>query len=92
MQAHGGMRSLEAALRTPRFLQLRLGVGRVPPGGAMVEHVLGRFAGGELARLPELYAAAGEAMLWLLAAELDSAAALDYARHYLNQQRRFDIA
>jgi PTH1 family peptidyl-tRNA hydrolase len=91
IQAHGGLRSLAAVLRTQEFLQLRLGVGRPPQGQAMADHVLGHFASGEMSRLPAFYEAAGEAMRWLLAAELDSRTALEHARRFVNKEGRFDI-
>lgn len=91
IQAHGGLRSLAAVLRTQEFLQLRLGVGRPPQGQAMADHVLGHFSSGEMSRLPAFYEAAGEAMCWLLAAELDSRTALEHARRFLNKEGRFDL-
>lgn len=40
---HNGLKSIIACLGTDRFPRVRVGVGKVPTGGDMIAHVLGRI-------------------------------------------------
>lgn len=39
---HNGLKSIIRCLGTEKFLRIRVGVGRLAPGGDMIAHVLGR--------------------------------------------------
>ena len=49
---HNGLRSIEAALQSPDYARLRLGVGAQKPGEDLADHVLGPFEAEETLALP----------------------------------------
>jgi len=58
---HNGHRDIEAVLGTREYARVRIGVGAPPGGrGALVEHVLGAFSGGEAGRVEEALARCSE--------------------------------
>ncbi len=65
---HNGLKSVEAALRSPEYARLRIGVGEQPPGIDLADWVLGTFDPEEAAivraQLPKLVDVVGT---WLRA-------------------------
>jgi PTH1 family peptidyl-tRNA hydrolase len=59
---HNGLKSIIAELGSDRFPRLRVGIGDPVASGSAQQHVLGNFTVEERRRLPELEAAAGEAI------------------------------
>ena len=41
---HNGLKNIIAHCHTEEFMRVRIGVGKLPPNGDMIAHVLGRFA------------------------------------------------
>jgi PTH1 family peptidyl-tRNA hydrolase len=63
---HNGLRSLQAALRTPEFNRLRIGVGRPAGRADPADFVLRPFSGGERPEVPLLIDDAADAALSLV--------------------------
>jgi PTH1 family peptidyl-tRNA hydrolase len=59
---HNGLESIIAELGSDRFPRLRIGIGDPATSGSAQQHVLGDFTAEERRRLPEVEAAAGEAI------------------------------
>ena len=70
---HNGLKSLIERLGSDAFPRVRVGVGRVPGGGDMVRHVLGRFAPEDQAVMAEAVDRAAEAALAVLRDGLERA-------------------
>ena len=70
---HNGLKNIIAHCHTEEFMRVRIGVGKLPPNGDMIEHVLGRFAP-EDRRLVELsYERAAQAIDCILSEDVDKA-------------------
>ena len=69
---HNGMRSIIAALGTPEFPRLRIGIGAAPAGQDPAEYVLERFAPDERARLGDVVAQAADCVETVLKAGLEA--------------------
>jgi PTH1 family peptidyl-tRNA hydrolase len=59
---HNGVRSLMACLASPEFVRVRFGIGRPPASWKGADYVLSDFTRAEQAELPDLIAAAAEAV------------------------------
>jgi PTH1 family peptidyl-tRNA hydrolase len=59
---HNGLASIEAELQTDRYPRLRIGIGDPSGSGGAQQHVLNEFSAAERLRIPEISAAAGEAI------------------------------
>lgn len=59
---HNGLASIVSELGNERFLRLRVGIGRPPERGQVTEWVLAPFTPEEAQRLPEILAAARDAL------------------------------
>ncbi|HUY96047.1 MAG TPA: aminoacyl-tRNA hydrolase [Verrucomicrobiae bacterium] len=70
---HNGIRSLQAAWRTPEFLRVRIGIGRPPPDQDAIDHVLSRPQGVQRQAWPELMARAAAAALAIVEVGLPAA-------------------
>ncbi len=70
---HNGLKSLIEHLGSEAFPRVRVGVGRMPAGGNLVEHVLARFPPGERPVMQEAVQRAAEAALAVLREGLDKA-------------------
>ena len=70
---HNGLKNIIAHCHTEEFMRVRIGVGKLPPNGDMIAHVLGRFAP-EDRRLVELsYERAAQAIDCILSEDVDKA-------------------
>lgn len=70
---HNGLKNIIAHCHTEEFMRVRIGVGKLPPNGDMIAHVLGRFAPGDR-RLVELsYERAAQAIDCILSEDVDKA-------------------
>lgn len=70
---HNGLKNIIAHCHTEEFMRVRIGVGKLPPNGDMITHVLGRFAP-EDRRLVELsYERAAQAIDCILSEDVDKA-------------------
>ena len=74
---HNGIRDIAAALGTPEFIRVRVGIGRPPGRQDAASFVLKDFAGSERSTLPSLIAEAADAVE-LIASEGLTAAQLKY--------------
>lgn len=74
---HNGIRDIAAALGTPEFIRVRVGIGRPPGRQDAASFVLKDFAGSERAALPTLISEAADAVE-LIASEGLTAAQLKY--------------
>ena len=66
---HNGLKSVQAALGTPEYSRMRLGIGRRPEAdasGEVIEHVLGSFAKSEEAVITQGITLAAQAALTVL--------------------------
>ena len=70
---HNGLKSLIERLGSDAFPRVRVGVGRVPVGGDLVRHVLGRFAPEDRAVMAEAVIRAADAALAVLRDGLERA-------------------
>ena len=70
---HNGLKSVIELLGTEAFPRVRVGVGRVPAGGEMIQHVLGRFAPGERDVMEQAVQRAADAVSAVLADGLEKA-------------------
>lgn len=70
---HNGLKSLIERLGSDAFPRVRVGVGRVPAGGDLVRHVLGRFAPEEKAVMAEAVDRAVDAAMTALREGLERA-------------------
>ena len=62
---HNGLTSITDELGTDKYPRLRVGIGDPRESGTAHQHVLGEFTAAERLRLPEIDAAAGEAIeMW----------------------------
>lgn len=62
---HNGLKDVQAVLETDKYARMRIGVGPVPEGSNLIQHVLGDFAADEQAHLPEVMGRAAEVLeLW----------------------------
>ena len=62
---HNGLTSITEELGTDKYPRLRVGIGDPRQSGTAHQHVLGEFTAAERIRLPEIEAAAGEAIeMW----------------------------
>jgi PTH1 family peptidyl-tRNA hydrolase len=59
---HNGLASIEAELGSDQYPRLRVGIGDPRESGTAQQHVLSEFSAAERLRLPEISAAAGEAI------------------------------
>ena len=59
---HNGLASIASELNTEKFPRLRIGIGDPTESGSAHQHVLGEFSLAERALLPQVAAAAGEAI------------------------------
>jgi PTH1 family peptidyl-tRNA hydrolase len=59
---HNGLASIEAEMQTDRYPRLRVGIGDPSGSGGAQQHVLNEFSAAERLRIPEISAAAGEAI------------------------------
>lgn len=70
---HNGLKNIIAHCHTEEFMRVRIGVGKLPPNGDMIAHVLGRFVP-EDRRLVELsYERAAQAIDCILSEDVDKA-------------------
>ena len=70
---HNGLKNIIAHCHTEEFMRVRIGVGKLPPNGDMIAHVLCRFAP-EDRRLVELsYERAAQAIDCILSEDVDKA-------------------
>lgn len=69
---HNGLKSLQAALRTPDFNRIRIGVGRPPGRQDPADFVLRPFSKAEAPDVPSLVDEAAEAALSLVREGLES--------------------
>ena len=70
---HNGLKNIIAHCHTEEFMRVRIGVGKLPPNGDMIAHVLGSFAP-EDRRLVELsYERAAQAIDCILSEDVDKA-------------------
>ena len=70
---HNGLKNIIAHCHTEEFMRVRIGVGKLPPNGDMIAHVLVRFAP-EDRRLVELsYERAAQAIDCILSEDVDKA-------------------
>lgn len=70
---HNGLKNIIAHCHTEEFMRVRIGVGKLPPNGDMIAHVLERFAP-EDRRLVELsYERAAQAIDCILSEDVDKA-------------------
>ena len=70
---HNGLKNIIAHCHTEEFMRVRIGVGKLPPNGDMIAHVLGRFAPVDR-RLVELsYERAAQAIDCILSEDVDKA-------------------
>lgn len=72
---HNGLKSLQAALRTPDFYRVRVGVGRPPGRRDPTDFVLSPFSAAERADLPLVLAEAADAVGTLVVEGLAAAQA-----------------
>jgi len=70
---HNGLKSVIAELGTEDFIRVRVGIGRPPAGGDMVEYVLSDFRPEERKRVDEAVALAAEAVKRIVAEGVESA-------------------
>lgn len=63
---HNGLASLIEELQTNSFARLRLGIGPQPPGTALEDFVLGRFAKAEQPMVDQMLTRATEALLFAI--------------------------
>lgn len=70
---HKGIRSVIEALGDDRFLRLRIGIGRPPPGVMAEDYVLAPFTGEEQAQFQEALTRALEALRTLISEGIDRA-------------------
>ncbi|MBV9079661.1 MAG: aminoacyl-tRNA hydrolase [Elusimicrobia bacterium] len=70
---HNGLKSIIETFGTESFPRLRVGVGPVPEKIDPRDFVLGRFNSTEKQKMPDLYAAMGEAVKAVLAGDIQSA-------------------
>ena len=70
---HNGLKSLIELVGSEAFPRVRVGVGRVPEGGDLVQHVLGRFAPAEREAVEQAVQRAADAVSAVLAEGLDKA-------------------
>lgn len=70
---HNGLKSVIELLGSEAFPRVRVGVGRVPAGGEMIQHVLGRFASAEREIMEQAVQRAADAVSAVLADGLEKA-------------------
>ena len=70
---HNGLKSLIERLGSDAFPRVRVGVGRVPAGGEMVQHVLGRFTPDERSMMGPAVERAADAVQAVLSEGLEKA-------------------
>lgn len=68
---HNGLKSLASHLGTKEFVRVRVGIGR--PRAEATDHVLDRFSGAERKELPDLIAAAADAVERIVEAGVERA-------------------
>jgi PTH1 family peptidyl-tRNA hydrolase len=70
---HNGIRDIAAAIRTPDFTRVRVGIGRPPGRQAAADYVLHDFGSDERKLLPNVLADAADAVELIASAGLEAA-------------------
>ena len=70
---HNGLKNIIAHCHTEEFMRVRIGVGKLPPNGDMIAHVLGRFAPEDRRRVELSYERAAQAIDCILSEDVDKA-------------------
>lgn len=70
---HNGMKSIIKCLGTQEFPRVRIGVGKKPPEGDLVAHVLGRFSKDDQSKVNEAMEHAVEAVKLIMDGAMDEA-------------------
>ena len=70
---HNGIKNIIAHLGTQEFSRIKIGVGKTPTGGDLVNHVLGRFSKEEDGMFRDVFSLAEEAVLAIMKEGVESA-------------------
>lgn len=70
---HNGIKSIISSVGTSNFMRIKVGVGEKPQGWDLADHVLGRFSGGDRARVEEAIRDAEDAAVLMIQGEADKA-------------------
>lgn len=70
---HNGLKNIIAHCHTEEFMRVRIGVGKLPPNGDMIAHVLGRFAPEDRCLVELSYERATQAIDCILSEDVDKA-------------------
>lgn len=70
---HNGLKNIIAHCHTEEFMRVRIGVGKLPPNGDMIAHVLGRFAPEDRHLVELSYERAAQAIDCILSEDVDKA-------------------
>lgn len=70
---HNGLKNIIAHCHTEEFMRVRIGVGKLPPNGDMIAHVLGRFAPEDRHLVELSYERAAQAIGCILSEDVDKA-------------------
>lgn len=70
---HNGLKNIIAHCHTEEFMRVRIGVGKLPPNGDMIAHVLGRFAPEDRRPVELSYERAAQAIDCILSEDVDKA-------------------
>ena len=70
---HNGIKNIIQHLGTQEFARIKIGVGKKPEGGDLVQHVLGRFPKAEDGMLRDVFALAEEGLLEMLRGDVSQA-------------------
>lgn len=70
---HNGLKNIIAHCGTDAFMRVKVGVGKLPPQGDMVAHVLGHFSQTDRKQVEESYQQALSAIEYMIDGEIDQA-------------------
>lgn len=70
---HNGLKNIIKCCGTDAFPRIRIGAGKLPAGGDMVKHVLGRPTGPDRERMEQGMAHAAEAAVLVMQGEIEEA-------------------
>lgn len=70
---HNGLKNIIAHSGTDGFMRIKVGVGKLPPQGDMVAHVLGRFSEADRKQVEGSYQQAVSAVEYMIDGKIDQA-------------------